>query len=75
MEEYQVSKIYQLETLLYADRVAELQSMLRKTEGINAGEVLVDESRVKIVFDRNMISSDKIKLKISEMGFKVLSEV
>ena len=75
MEEYQAAKIYKIEELGSADDIAELEGMLRKTEGINAGEVLVDQSIVKIVFDKTMTSSDKIKSQIISLGFEIASEL
>lgn len=74
MEEYQVKKVYQLEELTSPDCIAKIQGMLRKTVGVNAGEVLLDTSSVKVVFDESMISSDQIKSDITKLGFKVLSE-
>ena len=74
MEDYQVKKIYQLDLLSCPDCVAEIEGMLRNTMGVNAGEVMLDSSTVKVVFDENMISSDQIKSNISKLGFKVLSE-
>lgn len=75
MEEYQAKKIYKIKELGSKDNVAQLESMLRKTEGINAGEVLADESIIKIVFDKTMISESRIKAEIVDLGFEILSEV
>ena len=41
-------KTYQLETLTCPSCTAKIQGMLKKTEGIEEGEVLFNTSRVKL---------------------------
>lgn len=67
-------KTYQLDTLTCPNCVAKIQGMLKKTDGINDGEVLFNTSRVKVEFDETKISSDEITTKINKLGFEVLSE-
>jgi copper chaperone len=67
-------KTYQLETLTCPSCTAKIQGMLKKTEGIEEGEVLFNTSRVKVTFDESVITSEEIKDKIHRLGFQVLSE-
>ena len=67
-------KTYQLETLTCPSCTAKIQGMLKKTEGIEEGEVLFNTSRVKVTFDESVITSEEIKDKIDRLGFQVLSE-
>lgn len=64
----------QLATLTWPNCVAKIESMLKKTKGINEGEVLFNSSRVKINFDEDIITSEEIKEKINKLGFEVLGE-
>lgn len=67
-------KTYQLETLTCPSCTAKIQGMLKKTKGIEEGEVLFNTSRVKVSFDESVITSEEIKDKIDRLGFEVLSE-
>lgn len=68
------TKTYQLETLTCPSCVLKIESMLRKTTGIENSEVLFNSSRVKVTFDETMIPSEEIKTKINQMGYQVVSE-
>lgn len=74
MEEYQVEKVYQLDTLSCSGCVPKIEGMLRHTKGVNAGRVTLEDSEVRVVFDKTMSSADEIKSKIEKLGFKILSE-
>jgi copper chaperone CopZ len=67
-------KTYQLETVSCPSCIAKIEGMLKKTEGVTESQVLFNSSRVKVSFDENDISSEKIKEKISKLGYEVLSE-
>lgn len=67
-------KTYQLETLTCPSCTAKIQGMLKKTKGVEEGEVLFNSSRVKVSFDESVITSEEIKDKIDRLGFEVLSE-
>ncbi|MEW8974243.1 MAG: heavy metal-associated domain-containing protein [Tissierellaceae bacterium] len=69
-----IKKTYQLETLTCPSCTAKIQGMLKKTKGIEEGEVLFNTSRVKVSFDESVITSEEIKDKIDRLGFQVLSE-
>ena len=67
-------KTYQLETVSCPSCIAKIEGMLKKTAGIETSEVLFNTSRVKVSFDENMITSEDIKNKINNLGYKVLEE-
>lgn len=67
-------RIYQLETVSCPSCVAKIEGMLKRTAGIEASEVLFNTSRVKVSFDENVVTSDDIKSKINNLGYKVLGE-
>lgn len=67
-------KIYQLETVSCPSCIAKIEGMLKRTAGIESSEVLFNTSRVKVSFDENVITSDDIKYKINNLGYKVLGE-
>ncbi|MCP5515068.1 MAG: heavy-metal-associated domain-containing protein [Spirochaetales bacterium] len=67
-------KTYQLETVSCPSCIAKIEGMLKKTDGVTESRVLFNSSRVKVSFDENDISSEKIKEKISSLGYEVLSE-
>lgn len=66
-------KTYQLETLACPTCVTKIETVLKKTAGIDQSEVLFNSSRVKVNFDETAIDSDAIKNKIEGLGYKVLS--
>lgn len=67
-------KIYQLETVSCPSCIAKIEGMLKRTAGIETSEVLFNTSRVKVSFDENVITSEDIKNKINNLGYKVLGE-
>ena len=68
------TKTYQLETVSCPSCIAKIEGMLKKTAGIETSEVLFNTSRVKVTFDENVITSEDIKNKINNLGYKVLGE-
>lgn len=68
------NKTYQLETLTCPGCAAKIEGMLKKTAGVSGAEVLFNSSRVKVTFDENLLSTEEIKGKIEDLGFKVLGE-
>ncbi|MGI5853836.1 MAG: heavy-metal-associated domain-containing protein [Bacillota bacterium] len=68
------TKTFQLETLSCPTCAAKIDSMLKKTEGVQEAEVLFNSSRVKVTFDDKVTNSDMIKSKIAQLGFEVLGE-
>lgn len=67
-------KTYQLETVSCPSCIAKIEGALKKTAGITQSEVLFNSSRVKVAYDEDLVSSEKIKSKIENLGYKVLSE-
>lgn len=68
------TKTFQLETLSCPTCAAKIDSMIKKTEGVQEAEVLFNSSRVKVTFDDKVTNSDMIKSKIAQLGFEVLGE-
>ncbi|HHV59086.1 MAG TPA: heavy-metal-associated domain-containing protein [Clostridiaceae bacterium] len=69
-----IAKTYQLETISCPSCIAKIEGMLKRTAGVLSSEVLFNSSRVKVTFDENIITSEDIKKKISNLGYKVLGE-
>ncbi|MNJ57596.1 Copper-exporting P-type ATPase A [compost metagenome] len=65
---------YQLETVSCPSCIVKIEGALKKTAGVTQSEVLFNTSRVKVVYDEELVSSDQIKGKIGKLGYKVLSE-
>ncbi|MOA26577.1 Copper-exporting P-type ATPase A [compost metagenome] len=65
---------YQLETVSCPSCIVKIEGALKKTAGVTQSEVLFNSSRVKVVYDEGLVSSDQIKGKIGKLGYKVLSE-
>lgn len=65
---------YQLETVSCPSCIVKIEGALKKTAGVTQSEVLFNTSRVKVVYDEGLVSSDQIKGKIGKLGYKVLSE-
>lgn len=68
------NKIYQLETVTCPSCIARIEGMLKKTPGVVSSEVLFNTSRVKVAFDENKVTSEEIRNRINNMGYKVLGE-
>lgn len=68
------AKTYQLETVACPSCIAKIEGMLKRTAGITTSEVLFNSSRVKVSYEENLVTSEDIKTKIENMGYKVLGE-
>lgn len=68
------NKMYQLETLACPGCAMKIEKVIKKTEGVTAGEVLFNSSKVKVTFDENKVTSEQLKEKISKLGYSVLGE-
>lgn len=66
---------YQLKKLKSPASVAEIEEMLRATEGVDSGEVIFDSSKARVYFDEKKISSKEIEEKIIDLGYGVWGEV
>jgi copper chaperone len=69
-----MKKMYQLETVTCPSCVVRIEGMLSKTKGIEQSDVRFNTSRVSVVFDDEIISSQEIIAKIQQLGYQVLSE-
>ncbi|HHV45279.1 MAG TPA: heavy-metal-associated domain-containing protein [Firmicutes bacterium] len=67
-------KTYQLKTLACPTCAAKIESVLKKTAGVQEVEVLYNSSRVRAEFDESVVTSEELKGKIEGLGYQVLSE-
>jgi copper chaperone CopZ len=68
------TRIYQLETIHCPSCIAKIGGMLKRTEGIQASEVLFNSSRVRVDFNETRVSSETIRGNIASLGYHVLGE-
>ncbi len=68
------TKTYQLETVSCPSCVAKIEGMLKRTEGVKESQVSFATSKVKVSFDETTIGSDRIRERISKLGYQVLGE-
>ena len=66
-------KTLQLETFACPSCVTKIETVLKKTPGIEQSEVLFNSARVKVAFDESVIEVEQIKDKIETLGYAVLS--
>lgn len=66
--------IYQLETLTCPSCSGKIEKALSKTEGVESVEVLFNSSRLRLVIDPDLTSSQELKRILTRLGFRVISE-
>ena len=69
-----MKKTYQLETVTCPSCVVRIEGMLSKMKGIEQSDVRFNTSRVNVVYNEEVISSQEIIDKIQQLGYQVLSE-
>lgn len=69
-----MKKMYQLETVTCPSCVVRIEGMLSKMKGIEQSDVRFNTSRVNVVYNEEVISSQEIIDKIQQLGYQVLSE-
>lgn len=65
---------FQLETLTCPSCITKIESVLNKEAGVDEAKVLFNSSKVKIVYDPDEVSSDRLGELIEKVGFPVLSK-
>lgn len=67
------TKRFQLETLTCPSCITRIESVLKKEPGVEKAKVLFNSSRVKIDYDEEKVSADRLAEVIEKVGFPVLS--
>lgn len=67
------TKRFQLETLTCPTCVTRIEGVLNKEPGVEKAKVLFNSSRVKVDYNEEKVSSDRLAEVIEKVGFPVLS--
>ncbi len=67
------TKRFQLETLTCPSCVTRIEGVLNKEPGVEKAKVLFNSSKVKVDYDGEKVSADRLVKVIEEVGFPVLS--
>lgn len=67
------TKRFQLETLTCPSCVARIEGVLNKEPGVEQAKVLFNSSRVKVDYNTEKVSAERLAKIIEEVGFPVLS--
>ncbi len=64
---------FQLETLTCPTCVAKIEGALNKETGVEEAKVLFNSSKVKVIYNSELVSSEQLVNIIEKVGFPVLS--
>uniref|UniRef100_UPI0037445A7C heavy-metal-associated domain-containing protein n=1 Tax=Gelidibacter gilvus TaxID=59602 RepID=UPI0037445A7C len=64
---------FQLETLTCPSCSQKIEGVLNKEQGVEEAKVLFNSSKVKIQYDSDEVTSDRLKELIEKVGYPVLS--
>ena len=67
------TKRFQLETLTCPTCITKIEGALNKESGVEEAKVLFNSSKVKVKYNSEEISSEKLEEIIEKVGFPVLS--
>lgn len=67
------TKRFQLETLTCPSCITRIESVLKKEPGVEKAKVLFNSSRVKIDYDEEKVSADRLAGVIEKVGFPIIS--
>ncbi|HLS12872.1 MAG TPA: heavy-metal-associated domain-containing protein [Flavobacteriaceae bacterium] len=67
------TKRFQLETLTCPTCITRIEGVLNKEPGVEKAKVLFNSSRVKVDYDADKVTSDRLAEIIEKVGFPVLS--
>lgn len=67
------TKRFQLETLTCPSCVTRIEGVLNKEPGVDQAKVLFNSSRVKVDYNVEEVSAERLVEVIEEIGFPVLS--
>ena len=64
---------FQLETLTCPSCITRIEGVLNKEPGVEKANVLFNSSKVKIEFDEEKVSSDRLAEVIEKVGFPIIT--
>lgn len=64
---------FQLETLTCPSCINKIENVLGRERGVQEAKVLFHSSKVKVQFDENMTSADKLQNTMAKLGYPVQS--
>jgi len=64
---------FQLETLTCPSCITRIEGVLNKEPGVEKAKVLFNSSKVKIQYDEETVSSDRLAELIEKVGYPILS--
>ena len=64
---------FQLETLTCPTCITKIEGVLLKQSGLENAKVFFNSSKVKVEYDEEKVSTDRIKKLIEKLGYPVLS--
>lgn len=64
---------FQLETLTCPSCITRIEGVLNKEPGVEKAKVLFNSSKVKIEFDEEKVSSERLAEVIEKVGFPIIT--
>lgn len=64
---------FQLETLTCPSCITKIEGVLSKEKGVEEVKVLFNSSKVKVKYNKEEVSSEKLGTVIEKVGFPILS--
>ncbi len=64
---------FQLETLTCPSCITRIEGVLNKEPGVEKAKVLFNSSKVKIEYDEEKVSSDRLAEVIKKVGFPIIT--
>jgi len=66
------TKRFQLETLTCPSCITRIEGVLNKESGVEEAKVLFNSSKVKIKYDEEQVSPDRLAEVIEKVGFPII---
>lgn len=67
------TKRFQLETLTCPSCITRIEGVLNKEPGVEKAKVLFNSSKVKVEYNEDQVSADRLTEVIEKVGYPVLS--
>ena len=64
---------FQLETLTCPTCITKIEGVLNKEPGVEKAKVLFNSSKVKVEYDEDKVSADRLAAVIEKVGYPVIS--
>jgi len=65
---------YQLETLTCPSCINKIEGVLNKEAGVESAKVLFNSSKVKVAYDEEITTADRLAGLIEKLGYPILSQ-